>query len=262
METEADGQPARGQELTTMSMGTETLVPPDVFLRPVRGANAFEETVERIAQAIKLGGFPPGTRLPAERDLAVRFGVSRVTLRAAIRALQTAGLIESRRGRGGGSFITWQPPRPNTAALRRLARDMGGNELDDALIFRAVVEPGGAEMAARVGLTDEQAELLRERLRATEKASKNGYRQADSRFHLAIAELSGSTTLAAAVADVQMRLDDLLRAIPLLPEAIEHSSAQHSAIVEAVIAGHADDARRHMQEHVAATAALLRGLLS
>lgn len=244
-----------------MSTGTEDAVPPDVFLRPVRGANAFEETVERIAQAIKLGGFPPGTRLPAERELAVRFGVSRVTLRAAIRALQTAGLIESRRGRGGGSFITWRPPRPNSASLRRLARDMGGDELEDALIFRAVVESGGAEMAARAGLTPWQAEQLTERLRATETATKNGYRQADSRLHLAIAEFSGSTTLAAAVADVQMRLDDLLRSIPLLPEAIEHSSAQHQAIVDAVLAGRADEARAHMQEHVAATAALLRGLL-
>ena len=66
--------------------------------RPVRGGNAFEITVARLAQAIKLGLVREGDRLPAERDLAERLQVSRVTLREAIRALREAGYLESRRG--------------------------------------------------------------------------------------------------------------------------------------------------------------------
>src|SRR5262252_3916759 len=73
--------------------------------RPVRGGNAFEITVARLAQAIKLGLVAEGDRLPAERDLAERLQVSRVTLREAIRALREAGYLESRRGRTGGTFV-------------------------------------------------------------------------------------------------------------------------------------------------------------
>src|SRR5690349_24686333 len=73
--------------------------------RPVRGGNAFEITVARLAQAIKLGLVAEGERLPAERELAERLRVSRVTLREAIRALREAGYLESRRGRSGGTFV-------------------------------------------------------------------------------------------------------------------------------------------------------------
>ena len=73
--------------------------------RPVRGGNAFEITVSRLAQAIRLGLVSEGERLPAERELAERLQVSRVTLREAIRALREAGFLESRRGRSGGTFV-------------------------------------------------------------------------------------------------------------------------------------------------------------
>jgi len=79
--------------------------------RPVRGGNAFEITVARLAQAIKLGLVAEGDRLPAERDLAERLQVSRVTLREAIRALREAGYLESRRGRTGGTFDVWHALR-------------------------------------------------------------------------------------------------------------------------------------------------------
>src|SRR3954471_7223991 len=73
--------------------------------RPVRGGNAFEITVARLAQAIKLGLVAEGERLPSERELAEQLRGSRVTLREAIRALREAGFLESRRGRTGGTFV-------------------------------------------------------------------------------------------------------------------------------------------------------------
>src|SRR5688572_27709073 len=73
--------------------------------RPVRGGNAFEITVARLVQAIKLGLVTEGDRLPPERVLAEELRVSRVTLREAIRALREAGYLESRRGRSGGTFV-------------------------------------------------------------------------------------------------------------------------------------------------------------
>src|SRR5439155_27160239 len=77
---------------------------------PVPVRNAFEVTVERLAQSIRLGVLVDGERLPPERELAETFGVSRVTLREAIKGLRDAGLVESRRGRGGGTFVV--SPRP------------------------------------------------------------------------------------------------------------------------------------------------------
>ena len=82
----------------------------EAVFRPVRAGNPFEETVERLLQAIKLGVVGPGERLPAERDLAARLNVSRVTLREAIKALTDAGYVESRRGRYGGTFVNEQLP--------------------------------------------------------------------------------------------------------------------------------------------------------
>ncbi|WP_424231734.1 FadR/GntR family transcriptional regulator, partial [Actinophytocola sp.] len=80
------------------------------LFRPVRTRNAFEETVERLLQAIRLGVAGPGERLPSERELAARLGVSRVTLRDAIRAIADAGYVESRRGRYGGTFVAGTLP--------------------------------------------------------------------------------------------------------------------------------------------------------
>ena len=116
-------------------------------LRPVRAGNAFEETVERLLTVIKLGVVGPGARFPAERELAAQLGISRLTLREAIRELHQAGYVESRRGRFGGTFVTYTPPAPDAGELRRMAiRD--GDKLTDALTFRLAVETGSAERLA------------------------------------------------------------------------------------------------------------------
>ena len=82
-------------------------------LRPVRQGNAFEETVERLLTVIKLGLVAPGERFPPERELAAQLGISRLTLREAISELNQAGYVESRRGRLGGTFITYTRPAPS-----------------------------------------------------------------------------------------------------------------------------------------------------
>src|SRR5258708_3449311 len=117
-------------------------------LRPVREGNAFEETVERLLTVIKLGLIGPGDRFPPERELAAQLGISRLTLREAIRELQRADYVESRRGRLGGTFIIYTRPAPNVRELRRLAQERG-QKLADALTFRFAVETGAADMLAQ-----------------------------------------------------------------------------------------------------------------
>lgn len=233
----------------------------EVFFRPVPARNAFEETVERLVHAIKLGFVREGERLPPERELAPRLGVSRVTLREAIRALQQAGYVESRRGRSGGAFVTGRPRLTvSDRAARRVAREIGEAALADALRFRAVLEPGAAEHAAAGGSGDAIG-LLRQLADDARDAPAADYRAADSRLHIAIADMVGSPSLTAAVADVQVRLSDLLAAIPRLERAIEHANEQHRALVEAIATGDGAAARVAMEEHVAATAALIAGFL-
>ncbi|GAA1265042.1 GntR family transcriptional regulator [Kitasatospora nipponensis] len=230
------------------------------IFRPVRTGNAFEETVERILEAVKLGVFGYGDRLPAERELAARLHVSRETLREAIRSLQEAGCVESRRGRYGGTFVTYRLPPPDLGELRRAVQDMGA-ELEDALTYRLVLETGASELAARRELSPDQRAYLQQRLGDLEGACSDDYRSLDSRFHLAIAELTGSHSLAAQIAESRMRLNDLLNAIPMLERNIEHASHQHRAMAEAILAGDVPGARRSTEEHLEATAALLRGFL-
>ncbi|MER6579013.1 FCD domain-containing protein [Nonomuraea sp. NPDC001023] len=231
-------------------------------LRPVRAGNAFEETVERLLQAIKLGVVAYGDKLPPERELAVRLGISRVTLREAIRALQDAGYLDVRRGRYGGAFVTYVPPRPDAGDLRQAVADMGVAELSDALTFRLAVECGAAQVLAAAGPAPAQREVLLRRLAELDAAPLEDYRRLDTAFHLSIAELTGSTLLAVTCADARSRVSDLLNAIPMLQVNIEHAAAQHRAIVDAILAGDPDAARRAMAEHLEGTAALLRAFLA
>jgi DNA-binding FadR family transcriptional regulator len=229
------------------------------LLGPVRQGNAFEETVERMLTVIKLGLVPPGDRFPPERELAALFGVSRLTLREAIRELQQAGYVESRRGRFGGTFVT-RAPVPDPGEVRRIALEDTG-KLTDALTFRLVVETGAAEVLAASG-GDRGRNVLLARLAELNKATPGDYRRLDTLFHLAIAELTGSSLLAAAATDARMRLNDLLNAIPVLQHNIEHTARQHTAIAEAILAGDAARARAAVAEHLDGTAALLRGFLA
>lgn len=233
----------------------------DSVLRPVRSGNAFEETVERLLSVIKLGVFGHGERLPAERDLAGRLRVSRVTLREAIRTLQQAGYVEVRRGRSGGSYVTYRPKKPGKLRLRRIAKDMG-HDLADTLTYRRVLEAGAAAALAERGLTPQQRTYLGDRLRDVETASLDSYRRNDTLLHLAFGELTGSATLAAAIADTRGRLNDLLNAIPMIESNLRHAHEQHREIVNAILAGDPDRARRAVEEHLDGTAALLRGFLA
>ncbi|PNG17139.1 FadR/GntR family transcriptional regulator [Streptomyces cahuitamycinicus] len=227
-------------------------------LRPVRAGNGFEEALEQILQVVRLGLVPGGERLPAERELADRLGISRVTLREVLKVLQDQGLVESRRGRYGGTFVL---PRADAVGEDELRRRVAEVDIEDVLRFREVLEVGAAGLCAAHGLERRQAGRLREALARTHDAPLADYRRLDTLLHLTIAELSGSPTLTAQYAAVRAKVNDLLDCIPLLVRNLEHSQRQHTALVEAVIEGEADQAREIMREHCGGTAALLRGFL-
>jgi GntR family transcriptional regulator, transcriptional repressor for pyruvate dehydrogenase complex len=206
----------------------------ETVLGAVRGHHAFEGCVEQLATAIRLGVYPRGSTLPPERELAERLGVSRATLREAIAALRAADFVNTTRGRGGGTVVSFRPKKPSSRGARALVPR--SEHLRDTLVFRRIVEPGASGPAA--------------------------HRQADSRFHLALAAVTASPLTLRAVTSVQADLHDMLNAIPVLEPNIDHSSRQHRLILHAVLKGDAGKARRVMESHCDDTAALLRGLLA
>src|SRR3954451_23891600 len=103
--TEPDPQPTSERSDAERALST--------LLRPVRLGNAFEDTVGRLLETIRLGLLQPGESLPPERELASRLGVSRDTVREAIRSLSDAGYLVSRRGRYGGTFLAADLPAPS-----------------------------------------------------------------------------------------------------------------------------------------------------
>ncbi|MDO9591091.1 MAG: FCD domain-containing protein [Microcella sp.] len=229
----------------------------EALSRPVRGGNAFEETLARLLQLIRLGIVGPGEALAPERELATRFEVSRDTVREAIRSLAEAGYLESRRGRYGGTFVC----DPLPVARHESESELTAAELDDVLTLRSVLEVGAARAAAGRSLTAAERESLHARLRELAAAEPADYRRLDSRLHLTIAELSGSPSLVSLVAENRMRVNRLLDLIPLLAPNIAHSNEQHEQIVWSVLVGDADQASRSMAEHLEGSQSLLRAFL-
>lgn len=228
----------------------------EALLRPVRLGNAFEETVERLLSTIRLGVLRPGECLPPERELAVRLGVSRDTLRDALRSLSEAGYVVARRGRYGGTFLAERLPAPSGEGVGATRA-----EIDDLLRLREILEVGAARMAAGRTLTAAERDDLWARVAEVRGASPEDYRRLDSRLHLAIAEAAGSPSLVPLVAENRMRINALLDRIPLLQRNIAHSDEQHEAIVQAILAGEPGQAADAMLTHLAGSAALLHGFL-
>src|SRR4051795_13353110 len=110
---------------------------------PVQTATTFEETVERLGTAIRLGLLAPGERLPPERDLAEQLGIARSTLRQALASLTESGHLVAQRGRGGGTFVSAAPPLAERSRV-----ELSDGHWRELLDYRIAVEIGAAVLAA------------------------------------------------------------------------------------------------------------------
>lgn len=228
---------------------------------PRSSANAFEVTVERLGSAMKMGLFRPGEQLPTERELCELMGVSRTTVREAIRVLTVQGMVEVRRGRSGGTFVCDGLTSPNVRELREQVQQRGAS-LIEILDHRLVVETGIAELAAQRRPDELQGRLvgLAERMHDAEDDFSR-YRTMDTQFHFLIARATGVERLSTVLAEIHAELSDLMAMVPHSREACIHSTQQHERIASAIADGDGTRARNEMREHVLATTSFLKGLL-
>jgi GntR family transcriptional repressor for pyruvate dehydrogenase complex len=230
--------------------------PREALFAPVRSQTAFEETVDRLGTAIKLGLLEPGAKLPAERELCARLGISRSTLRQALTALGQSGHLHAVRGRGGGTFVADRPPQaePPSAELLAQWRDVCDWRMavELGVTVLATERAGDGELAPLDAVVAELDTLLHD---------FSAYRQADVRFHLGLAEATGSPRLIAAMTDAQSAMTDLIAHIAHPPEVLAWSNAQHRRLLAAARAGDGVKAARLIAEHLHGTEHVLAGLL-
>ncbi|MCW3014604.1 MAG: FadR family transcriptional regulator [Solirubrobacterales bacterium] len=224
---------------------------------PVRSQTAFEETVDRLGTAIKLGLLPAGERLPAERDLCQKLGIARSTLRQALTALGQSGYLHAVRGRGGGTFVVDQPPRAD-----RPDDDVTLTTWHEICDERLAIEIGVAVLAA-ARATAAQLRGLDGLVLALDDCVDDfpAYRQLDVRFHVGLAEATGSARLVASMTHCQGAMSDLIHHIAHPPEVLTHANAQHARLLAAIRGNDVTSTVQTITEHVHGTEHILAGLL-
>jgi DNA-binding FadR family transcriptional regulator len=237
-------------KLALTGVSTETV------FAPVRSQTAFEETLERLGTAIKLGLLEPGARLPAERELCRQLGISRSTLRQALTALVQSGHLHATRGRSGGTFVAESPPAAEAPSAELVAgwRDA----CDQRLAVELAVAVLAAERADPAAL-DPLDELIVAMDATLEDFA--GFRQADVRWHIGLAEAAASQRLIAAMTEAQGQMSGLIAYIAHPPELLAWTNQQHAKMLAAVRKGDGNRAMRIMTEHLKGTEHVLAGLL-
>jgi GntR family transcriptional regulator, transcriptional repressor for pyruvate dehydrogenase complex len=238
------------------------LTPAEALLRGLKPTiNAFEATVERLGSVLRMGLYDPGDRLPSEREIAEIMGISRTTVREAIKVLSDQGLLIVKRGRAGGTFVADTLTPPNVIQFHRQFHD-AGRSLSDIFDHRLIIEAGIAELAAQratVAHIDELQALIYAMQRVEDDFA--AYRKLDTRFHLLIAQATQNNRLQAVIADIHADLSELALVVPYSKAALTYSTSKHQKIVDAIKDNRADMARQLMQEHVEASNSFLTGLL-
>ncbi|WP_210491504.1 FCD domain-containing protein [Patulibacter sp. SYSU D01012] len=223
----------------------------EVERRPV-----YQQVAAQLRAAILDGELAPGHDLPSERELGLRFGVGRTSVREALRALQAQGLVVAAGPTAplrvtAVDVLSEGPVGEAFTALLRL----GGVPLGDLIELRGALE--GAALAAtasrrpRPDLADATAALAAMDAAGTDV---DAFEVADVQFHLALVEASGNSALRLVMLAVRSSISEHLREalhrVPDVADELDRLRAEHAAILAAVREGRADDAARTVGDHI------------
>lgn len=233
---------------------------------PARRTRSFEDIVEQIRSATLDGTLEAGDRLPNERELCGAFGVSRSTLREALRALEALGAVEIRTGSAGGTFVVAPDETQVGSALEALIRfrSATAQELDE---FRTSFEAETAYWAAQRAGDDDLAALRAIVDAYAEGAARDDLRwdhlvQLDIDFHHAIARASGNQIRVAIMLAIHRALQRASSSIApyASPSLRRRIAVELAGIAEAVEARNGRLARTRMRRHVAKFSGLERSI--
>jgi DNA-binding FadR family transcriptional regulator len=222
------------------------------LIAPLDVLGRAEEVALRVGQAIQLGLLADGEQLPPEADFAAQLGVSAMTLREALARLRLQGLVETRRGRAGGTFVR-RPSAPPLGLLRDRLRAMSIAELRDLTDEQSAVSGAAARLAATRASTVSVRRLLTLADQLSAAATPGARIMADGRFHIGVAIASKSPRLTALEVALQAKLTELLwLPVEIDGEADRTAAEQHAAIAAAIEAEDGPRARLLAEEHAEA----------
>ena len=221
---------------------------------PVQTRRTFEEAADQIAEKVRAGELRTGDRLPGERSLAAQMEISRPTLREAVKVLVDAGVLEVRRGPGGGMYVATDVVPTDLvrhSALLRLA------EIAAVLEARRMLEPQVALLAAERA-TAEDFEAMERSIAAMRRIVAGGWHQRhedrflqlDVQFHLALARAAGNPTVETLMRMLFRQLEiarDMAMHVPLIPE---WTIGIHERTLAALRSGEPEEVEAVMDEHL------------
>jgi GntR family transcriptional regulator, transcriptional repressor for pyruvate dehydrogenase complex len=221
----------------------------NVVYKLIRTSRLYEQIVQQIEESIVKGDLKAGDQLPAERDLAQRFGVSRTAVREAVKALREKGLVEAYSGRG--TFITdgtTQAVRQSLDLMVKIGQPEGSTHLAEV---RAILEP---EIAALAALRIQEPELstMREAVTTMDRAFKNpeAYIEADLDFHLALAEGAANPLILSLLDSIVGLLREQRLRIFKVSGGPERGQIYHKRILDAVERHDSEKSREAMRAHL------------
>jgi GntR family transcriptional repressor for pyruvate dehydrogenase complex len=216
---------------------------------PIEKQDLRQRVVGRIVELIRTGNLRPGDRLPPERELVEIFSISRPSLREAMRALSTLGIVEPRHG--GGTFVTALDARTLLAPLD-IFLQLSQVNIEDTFESRRIIE---IEIVRKAATQAKRADIadLKEMIAAHAKIQKDpvGFRILDSRFHEKLSSIAGNAVLQRVAYGLYNMDLHIRRRATAEPGLIAQSTEDHAGIAAAIAAHDPDRAAAAMAQHLA-----------
>lgn len=209
----------------------------------------YEQIVHQIEESILKGSLHLGDQLPAERDLASQFGVSRTAIREAVKVLQEKGLVEARAGKG--TFVTNATADVVRQSINLASRTAQGNSLAHLIQMREIFEPEIAAIAA-TQIEEQQIAGMREACDTMDRSRKDpsSFIEADLDFHLLLAEATGNPLILSLIDSIVGMLREQRMRIFQVEGGPERGQVHHKAVLRAVERHDAAAAREAMRAHL------------
>ena len=229
--------------------------------RAARAPRVTEGAIDKIRERIVSGAWGPGDRLPKESELAAELGLSRNSLREAVRALSQLRVLEVRQG--DGTYVSSLEPDLLLESTGFISHLLLGDTEIELYEVRRILEAAAAALAAGRIEASEKAELAKilERMQAAKNVEE--LVEADVAFHAVIAGAAGNAVLSSLLASLATRtMRARLWHGREADGALDETRAEHTRIYEAILAGDPDLARAAAAAHIASSERWLKGRLA